>query len=162
MIVLKFGGTSVGKVENIMQVAKLINNDTRKIVVLSAMSGITDKLYEISYYHKLNQLVSANEVIEVVRTRFYSTAELLLTDTKMFDKFIRILDEKIIAINALIHNDYTEIIKNELIICGAILIAFNSSNIGLISDKMTRPIKLPNDSKIKIKCNVFSMIFPKY
>ena len=121
MIVLKFGGTSVGKVENIIQVARLINNDTRKIVVLSAMSGITDKLYEISYYHKLNQLVSANEVIEVVRTRFYSTAELLLTDTKMFDKFIRILDEKIIAINALIHNDYTEIIKNELIIQGELI-----------------------------------------
>ena len=121
MIVLKFGGTSVGKVENIMQVAKLINNDTRKIVVLSAMSGITDKLYEISYYHKLNQLVCANEVIEIIRTRFYSTAELLLTDTKMFDKFIHILDEKIIAINALIHNDYTEIIKNELIIQGELI-----------------------------------------
>ncbi len=105
MIVLKFGGTSVGSVENIIQVAKLINNDNRKIVVLSAMSGITDKLYEISYYHKLNQLVSANEVIEIIRTRFHSTAELLLTDTKMFDKFIRILDEKIIVLNALIHNE---------------------------------------------------------
>ena len=121
MIVLKFGGTSVGKVENIMQVAKLINNDTRKIVVLSAMSGITDGLYEISYYHKLNQLDSAKDIINIIKTRFLSTAQALLTDTKMFDKFIRILDEKIIALNALIHNDYTEIIKNELIIQGELI-----------------------------------------
>ena len=82
MLVYKFGGTSVGKVENIIKVVELINNDTEKIVVVSAMSGITDLLYEIADLHKSNLPDNANKVIDVVKTRFISTAEALLTDTE--------------------------------------------------------------------------------
>ena len=49
MIVLKFGGTSVGTAESIKKVVKIItNNTTPKIVVLSAVSGTTNALVEIS------------------------------------------------------------------------------------------------------------------
>ena len=41
MKVLKFGGTSVGSAQRIKEVAKLITDGERKIVVLSAMSGTT-------------------------------------------------------------------------------------------------------------------------
>ena len=46
MIVMKFGGTSVGTAEAMKQVAVIIQNDIRKkkIIVLSACSGITNKL----------------------------------------------------------------------------------------------------------------------
>lgn len=56
MQILKFGGTSVGSVERIKEVVKLITNDKKqKIVVLSAMSGTTNSLVEISdYYYKGN------------------------------------------------------------------------------------------------------------
>ena len=49
MKVLKFGGTSVGSAQRMKDVAKLITGD-RKIVVLSAMSGTTNSLVEISDY----------------------------------------------------------------------------------------------------------------
>ena len=49
MKVMKFGGTSVGKPERMQQVASLINADgEEKIVVLSAVSGTTNALVEIS------------------------------------------------------------------------------------------------------------------
>jgi aspartate kinase len=49
MKIMKFGGTSVGKPERMKEVAKLITNDAeRKIVVLSALSGTTNALVEIS------------------------------------------------------------------------------------------------------------------
>ena len=49
MIVLKFGGTSVGSVENIKKVAEIVKNEhDQKIVVLSAMSGVTNALQKIS------------------------------------------------------------------------------------------------------------------
>ena len=49
MKVMKFGGTSVGKPKRMQQVATLITNDAeRKIVVLSALSGTTNALVEIS------------------------------------------------------------------------------------------------------------------
>lgn len=48
MKVLKFGGTSVGSPTNMKSVARLINTPDPKIVVLSAMSGTTNKLVQIS------------------------------------------------------------------------------------------------------------------
>ena len=46
---MKFGGTSVGKPERMHEVAKLVTKDEEpKIVVLSALSGTTNALVEIS------------------------------------------------------------------------------------------------------------------
>ena len=48
IIVLKFGGTSVGNIERIKKITKLIENYKKKkfgvIVVSSAMSGVTNDL----------------------------------------------------------------------------------------------------------------------
>ncbi|MEW6469668.1 MAG: aspartate kinase [Bacteroidota bacterium] len=48
MIVLKFGGTSVGSAERMKKLVPLIADDRPKIVVLSAMSGTTNALVEIA------------------------------------------------------------------------------------------------------------------
>ena len=48
MKVLKFGGTSVGSAERMKGVASLVTNQERKIVVLSAVSGTTNSLVELS------------------------------------------------------------------------------------------------------------------
>ena len=49
MKVMKFGGTSVGKPERMFEIARLITEeDEPKIVVLSALSGTTNSLTEIS------------------------------------------------------------------------------------------------------------------
>ncbi len=121
MLVFKFGGTSVGKIENIHRIVKLINDDQPKIVVLSAMSGITDILYDISNLHKSKQNNNASEVIDIVKTRFLSTAEALLFNNDSLKKFYSILDDKISHINTLINQDYTDIIKNEIIVQGEII-----------------------------------------
>jgi len=49
MKIMKFGGTSVGKPERMHEVAKFIIKDADpKIVLLSALSGTTNSLVEIS------------------------------------------------------------------------------------------------------------------
>ena len=49
MKIMKFGGTSVGKPERMNQIKHLITEDEEpKIVVLSALSGTTNSLSEIS------------------------------------------------------------------------------------------------------------------
>ncbi|MDE6575215.1 MAG: aspartate kinase, partial [Muribaculaceae bacterium] len=50
MKVLKFGGTSVGNPDRIKHVARLVMDDPENVVVLSAMSGTTNTLVEISEY----------------------------------------------------------------------------------------------------------------
>lgn len=48
MIVMKFGGTSVGSAQRIKNLIPLINDGRKKIVVLSAMSGTTNLLVAVS------------------------------------------------------------------------------------------------------------------
>ena len=68
MKVLKFGGTSVGSVENIKKVKDIIHNKEQKIVVLSAMSGTTNALIEISELIRNNKTLDALQTIEVLNT----------------------------------------------------------------------------------------------
>lgn len=49
MKVLKFGGTSVGSVQGILNLKKIVKSQNKQIVVVvSALSGVTDQLYHIS------------------------------------------------------------------------------------------------------------------
>lgn len=49
VVVMKFGGSSVGDGKRILNVAKIVNKQKGdKVVVLSAMSGVTDKLINIA------------------------------------------------------------------------------------------------------------------
>mgnify|MGYP003218939245 FL=1 len=82
MKVLKFGGTSVGSAQRMKDVAKLITDGEQKIVVLSAMSGTTNTLVEISDYLYKKNPEGANEVINKLEAKYkqhieelYSTEE---------------------------------------------------------------------------------------
>ena len=70
MKVLKFGGTSVGPAQRMKDVAKLITDGEQKIVVLSAMSGTTNTLVEISDYLYKKNPEGANEVINKLEAKY--------------------------------------------------------------------------------------------
>ena len=76
MKVMKFGGTSVGSPQRMKSVVNLIADGDQNLVVLSAMSGTTNSLLEISdYLYKQNQ-EGANAYI-----------------TKLEDKYRKHIDE---------------------------------------------------------------------
>ena len=75
MKVLKFGGTSVGSASRMKDVAKLICDGNQKIVVLSAMSGTTNSLVEISDYFYKNNTSGALEKINVLLQKYYEVIE---------------------------------------------------------------------------------------
>ena len=60
---MKFGGSSVGSAQRIKNVAKLITERGKNIVVLSAMSGTTNTLVEISDYLYKKNIDGAKETI---------------------------------------------------------------------------------------------------
>jgi len=62
MKVLKFGGTSVGSPERMRQVADLLENPGRKLVVLSAMAGTTDELVRITHLEATAQVQALNKL----------------------------------------------------------------------------------------------------
>jgi len=84
MKVMKFGGTSVGSAERMRSVAELITGTGEPvIVVLSAMSGTTDSLVEISGYLEKKNSDGAYEKINALEKRYKSVVASLF-ETKQF------------------------------------------------------------------------------
>ncbi len=100
MVVLKFGGTSVGSAERLKNLPELIKRDEKVVVVLSAMSGITNLLVSIVDYISSKNIQKAENVLEEVNSIFICTASELF-----FDK------NREIAINKI--NERIQIIKSE-------------------------------------------------
>lgn len=70
MKVLKFGGTSVGSAQRMKDVAKLIVGE-KNLIVLSAMSGTTNSLVEISDYLYKKNPDGANEIINKLSQQYF-------------------------------------------------------------------------------------------
>ena len=82
MKVLKFGGTSVGSAERIKNVARLITERGKNIVVLSAMSGTTNTLVEISDYLYKHNIDGAKETINALEKKYTLTLGELFGDNQ--------------------------------------------------------------------------------
>jgi len=82
MKVLKFGGTSVGSAARMREVAKLICDGEQKIVVLSAMSGTTNSLIEISDYLYKSNISGGLERINALEQKYFDLVDELFTTSE--------------------------------------------------------------------------------
>ncbi|WP_442847205.1 aspartate kinase [Leeuwenhoekiella sp. H156] len=72
MNVLKFGGTSVGSAQNIRKVVEILGvTDNPKIVVLSAMSGVTNMLVSLNQASIDKNTAAIQEVLAQLKTKHY-------------------------------------------------------------------------------------------
>jgi aspartate kinase len=85
MKIMKFGGTSVGNPERMKTLIPLINDDDRKIVVLSAMAGTTNSLVEIANLLYADNINEASLKNEALRTQYHTVVDGLFT-TDAFKK----------------------------------------------------------------------------
>ena len=70
MKVMKFGGTSVGTPQRMKNVAQLVDDGERNFVVLSAMSGTTNSLLEISDYLQKGNIEAALQTINALESKY--------------------------------------------------------------------------------------------
>ncbi|MBR5404199.1 MAG: aspartate kinase [Bacteroidales bacterium] len=98
MTIMKFGGTSVGTAARIEHVAGLVTaGKDCPIVVLSAMSGVTNMLAEVAGYLYNRNPDSARETLKRIETKHLSVASELLGDNTA-DAFIRDIVSSMIAL----------------------------------------------------------------
>ncbi|MBO5580480.1 MAG: aspartate kinase [Prevotella sp.] len=84
MKVMKFGGTSVGSPDRMKEVTKLVTKSGEPVfVVLSAMSGTTNSLVEISDYLYKKNPEGANEVINTLERKYMKHIEELYSTEEM-------------------------------------------------------------------------------
>ena len=121
MKVLKFGGTSVGSAERIRNVASLAGREGRCVLVLSAMSGTTNSLVEISGYLARHNVPGAQEVLNALRQKYAATVEALYDDEASRRRASLYLDEVFGFIAQKAEGDFTGADEKEILAQGELM-----------------------------------------
>jgi aspartate kinase len=90
VIVIKFGGTSVGDADAIARTAAIVRGRLARkpVVVVSALAGTTNALIEIADRSSSGQLIVALSVLEGLRTRHLEVIEELLGGDPRHDEVL--------------------------------------------------------------------------
>lgn len=98
IVVLKFGGTSMGTAESIKSCAgviiKKINEKKNPFVVVSAMSKITDSLLKLLNSAKDGKKREISKLYKEIIERHFNTLTILVKNSELKNKYINLLNEK--------------------------------------------------------------------
>lgn len=121
MKVLKFGGTSVGSVENMRAVMQLITDGNQKLVVLSAMSGTTNSLVEIANYLQKKNKDAARQVISQLEQKYYKVVNDLYVTEEKKEKGKILISGIFQILKSFTSGDFNEVGENTIIAQGELL-----------------------------------------
>ena len=122
MKVMKFGGTSVGKPQRMKEVAQLItSSEESKIVVLSALSGTTNALVEISNLLSVNDRHGAQDKINALEEHYRQFIAELLEDTVVLEKARKILAEHFEFLSIILKISFSEALNKDILAQGELL-----------------------------------------
>lgn len=121
MKVMKFGGTSVGSAERIKNVAKLVTGKGCNVVVLSAMSGTTNTLVEISDYLYKGNAAGALETINALEVKYNSTIDSLFDVEEFRQKAIVEVRGCFNYMRQFVKPDFTEVDEKEILSQGELM-----------------------------------------
>lgn len=122
MKVMKFGGTSVGKPERMHQVSELITNDNEsKIVVLSALSGTTNALVEISAGLANSDRISAKQNIDKLEAHYKQFIESLLKTGEAKQKALQAIGEHFEFLNIILKISFSEALNKDILAQGELM-----------------------------------------
>ncbi len=141
MIVMKFGGTSLGNTERIRHVAGLIERKDNCFVVCSAMRGVTDILVEAAGLWKQGIKEEACKLLENMRVNFRQTCYELFNDTELAGKTINLVNEHFDIIQSRLEGEYDLHEENRLLAGGEII---TSEIIAFYLNSIDIPVKWLN------------------
>lgn len=115
MIVLKFGGTSVGSAERMKSLVTIIRTGEPKLVVLSAMSGTTDKLVNLNSLIQQNKKEVAVAELNLLTANYHSVINQLYAEKETLDSGNQLLRSIFNELNNQITN-YNPAISEKIIL----------------------------------------------
>ena len=122
MKVMKFGGTSVGKPHRMKEVAKLIiSSEEPKVVILSALSGTTNALVEISNLLASNDRATAQERINALEKTYQDFTRELLNEEPILVKARKILAEHFEFLSIILKISFSEALNKDILAQGELL-----------------------------------------
>lgn len=122
MKVMKFGGTSVGKPERMAEIRKQITKDKEsKIVVLSALSGTTNSLTEISNALAKGDRLLAKEHIDALELHYQNFISQLVKTEEKYQKAKDVLTEHFEFLNIILKISYNEALNKDILAQGELM-----------------------------------------
>ncbi len=119
---MKFGGTSVGKPERMRQVSQLITSgDDAKIVVLSALSGTTNALVNISESIANGDRVAAKRKIDELETHYRNFVNELVSSAAAQAKANAIVTEHFEFLNIILKISFSEALNKDILAQGELM-----------------------------------------
>lgn len=128
MKVLKFGGTSVGSVENMNNVKNIINDGKKKIVVLSAMSGTTNVLISIANSISNNKPNEATDKIQKLHETYFVTIDNLLHEGALNTDVKKYVTDIFNFLVACAYEEYSLDLENQIVAQGELLSTYMFHN----------------------------------
>ncbi len=129
MLVYKFGGTSVGSVVNMNHVKDIINTKERKIVVLSAMSGTTNTLVEISRLIEVGELTTAKTIVTELNETYNAVVYDLLQDQALRLEVSKYVNARFKLLLDAIKEPFSQRLHNSIVANGELLSTFMFSRL---------------------------------
>jgi len=122
MKVMKFGGTSVGKPERMFEIARLITgDDEQKIVVLSALSGTTNSLTEISNSLSKGERAAAKQHIDALEQHYENFIIQLVKTEDAYNKAKGVIAEHFEFLNIILKISFSEALNKDILAQGELL-----------------------------------------
>ncbi len=129
MLVYKFGGTSVGSVVNMNHVKDIINTKDQKIVVLSAMSGTTNALVEISRLIEVGEGDAAKAHIKTLHDTYTSVVNDLLQNQSLRQDVHHYVNTRFEILSDAVGMSFSQLLHNEIVANGELLSTFMFSRL---------------------------------
>lgn len=136
--VMKFGGTSVGSAEALKRVAGIVaRNEGDRVVVVSAMSGITNFLVNVAD----NPLIDPEGVVEQFRNKHMMTATQLF-EGKILEEFGKDFDERMALFRSALMGDredpyYKDALTSQGERFSSLLLCYVLRDMGIRSEALT-------------------------
>ena len=125
MKVLKFGGTSVGSAESIKNVKRIVSGQKgSKLLVLSAMSGVTNKLVEISENVRTGDLENCSRIILELKTKHYNLIDELITEELVKQSVKSRLDSQFELLEKICQSSWNSQVESKILTTGESLLTF--------------------------------------
>lgn len=121
MKVLKFGGTSVGSPDRIKKLLDIINPDERQIVVLSAVSGTTNSLLEISQAYLAGDKTRAAELTASLKDKYELFIKELFSSVEGYENGKDLIDYHFNLIASFANEHFTPIEEKVILAQGELI-----------------------------------------
>ncbi|UBZ06455.1 aspartate kinase [Salegentibacter mishustinae] len=125
MKVLKFGGTSVGSVESIRNVKNILaSREGKKVLVLSAMAGVTNKLVEITELIKAEDHLAIANIIAELKEKHENTIDLLINEPDLNARAKKFLNNILNNLKNVCKSNYSERVYAKVVTTGETMLTY--------------------------------------